>query len=279
MVEITTLTPDDIEAGMRLSTQAGWNQVATDWERFIDLSPNGCFAGRVDGQVVATTCLVTYEDVTWIGMVLVDEAHRCNGYGTALFEHALNSVREDSRMEIGLDATEDGASIYRQSGFQVVSPIERWSGTLKSGDSGDAATVLPPSEADAIYTLDQQAVGIDRSHLLERLLSEVGTSALGIREDGQLTGYGILRPGRKCPQLGPIIVSDPTDLILLLNGTSTVLSDPTIIVDIFPNAETTEILESYGLSKQRELVRMSHQSDRPLLNGPTIHGAVDFAWG
>jgi len=34
---VDRLRPDDLDAGLRLSTQAGWNQVASDWKRVLDL--------------------------------------------------------------------------------------------------------------------------------------------------------------------------------------------------------------------------------------------------
>ncbi|WP_435361691.1 GNAT family N-acetyltransferase [Haloarchaeobius sp. DFWS5] len=280
MLDITTLTLDDVEAGVRLSTQAGWNQVAADWERFLALSPNGCFAGRIDGDVVATTCVATYDDVSWIGMVLVDEDHRRAGYGTELFQRGLDYARDANSSAIGLDATQYGASIYHDHDFEDAGPIERWTGPLDaSPDTETAATVLTPSARDSIYELDYATVGVDRSKLLGRLLSEVGTSALGVRDDGSLRAYAILRPGREHPQLGPIVAPDPADLPRLLDGAAGVLTDPCLVVDSFPSPETTEVLERYGLQKRRELVRMSYETDERLLNGSAVHGAVDFAWG
>ena len=43
------MTPGDIELGMRLKGQAGWNQTPADWQRFLELEPNGCFVAEWDG--------------------------------------------------------------------------------------------------------------------------------------------------------------------------------------------------------------------------------------
>jgi hypothetical protein len=39
---------------MRLKEGAGWNQAPEDWERFLAMSPTGCFAAERDGLVIGT---------------------------------------------------------------------------------------------------------------------------------------------------------------------------------------------------------------------------------
>lgn len=96
MLDVRPLTADDLDAARGLSTQAGWNQIAADWRRFLRLSPTGCFAGVVDDEVVATTAVITYgTDVSWIGMVLVDERHRGQGYGSRIFERGLEYAERE----------------------------------------------------------------------------------------------------------------------------------------------------------------------------------------
>lgn len=60
-MEIRHLTTADVPAALELVKQAGWNQVSADWHRLLDLEPDGCFGGYVDGDLVATTTLCTYD--------------------------------------------------------------------------------------------------------------------------------------------------------------------------------------------------------------------------
>ena len=81
-LEIREMEMDDLEHALRLSTQAGWNQNEQDWGRIYYLCDDSCFAGKIDGQLVATGALVPYENKCgWIGMMLVDEKYRRHGYG------------------------------------------------------------------------------------------------------------------------------------------------------------------------------------------------------
>src|SRR5687768_10315056 len=98
MLKVDRLSESDIDAALRLSTAAGWNQLGADWRRLIDLWPQFCLAGRVDGALVATATLAVYPQtaaglhaspVGWVGMILVDPAHRRRGYGGAMFDAVL----------------------------------------------------------------------------------------------------------------------------------------------------------------------------------------------
>ena len=65
------MTDADIPAGMRLKDLAGWNQTASDWERFLRASPAGCFVAESGGRVRGTAATIVYEGrFAWIGMVL-----------------------------------------------------------------------------------------------------------------------------------------------------------------------------------------------------------------
>jgi hypothetical protein len=77
-IEVRPLESTDIPGALRLSTQAGWNQIDADWRRLIRLWPDGCLGGwRDDGTLVATATLATFDrSVGWVGMVLVDESCR-----------------------------------------------------------------------------------------------------------------------------------------------------------------------------------------------------------
>ncbi|WP_435156399.1 GNAT family N-acetyltransferase [Haladaptatus sp. DFWS20] len=279
MLEINSLNPTDVDDALDLSTQAGWNQIATDWERLLALNPEGCFGGYIDGELIATSCVVTYEDGSnWIGMVLVDENHRGQGYGTALFERALDYT-DGIGGPVGLDATEYGAPLYRKHGFHNTMAVERWSGTLEPVQTEYETVVLQPSQIETLPSLDIETIGIDRSNFLDRLLSEIGVIALGICDGDEVIAYAIVRPGRNHPQFGPAVAPDISHFAALLEETRSLLSDPTIILDVLPDNETIEVLRRHGLTRQRELTRMVRGPRTDLLADDGARAIAGFAWG
>lgn len=278
MLDISRLGPEDLDSALRLSTQAGWNQVAADWERFLALAPEGCFGGYVDGDLVATTCVATYDsDVSWIGMVVVEETHRHQGYGTAMFDRGLSHALSNGGQDIGLDASNLGAPLYRNQGFRSAVTVERWAGTLTRSASQEGERHTIETDVDELIELDRAILGIDRSELLARLCGEDGVTALTVGDDP--VGYAIVRPGRIHPQVGPLLAPDAAAVSSLLNGIVALLNNTRIVIDTVATKRTTTLLREHGLQRQRELSRMSYESTEPLLIDTNVWAVVDFAWG
>ena len=118
------LSPDDVPAGLELCRQAGWNQTGEDWRAFLALSPATCRAAWVDGRVAGTVTVLPYGSFAWIGMVLVDQAARGRGLGTALLEEALAIVGPAGTA--CLDATPLGRPVYSGLGFRADGELQRW---------------------------------------------------------------------------------------------------------------------------------------------------------
>lgn len=173
---LRTLLEADLPHLLALSTVAGWNQTAADWHRLLELEPEGCFGIELDGRIVASATVITYgSELAWIGMVLTQPEFRGRGFATRLMERCLAYCRSRGVRTVRLDATEMGEPVYRRSGFERESFVERWAGELASSD-------CRPVQFD--FELDRCAFGADRRRLLEK------------------TGWS--RPGRLAAYIGPI---------------------------------------------------------------------------
>ncbi len=281
MLELRSLRPADVDDAMALSRQAGWNQVPADWERLLSLAPEGCFAGWVDGDLVATATVVTYGPVSWIGMVLVDEDHRSQGYGSRIFERGLEYAREAGGRIIGLDATHLGEPIYGKYGFETVATVFRWQGELASDGTGadpDRVRQLSSADGDDLAAFDRRQAGVDRGDLLEELLGEEGVRGYGLDgPDGALAGYAIVRPGRTHRQIGPI-VADGEGIAPLLSAVAADL-DGSVIVDAPADDPIAPHLAAMGLERDRELLRMTYPEPEPALLGESVRAFTCFAFG
>lgn len=281
MLELRSLRPADVADAVALSTQAGWNQRPADWDRFLELAPEGCFAGTVEGDLVATATVVTYGPVSWIGMVLVEEDHRSRGYGGRIFERALEYAREEGGRIVGLDATPLGAPIYEDEGFERVGTVFRWQGKPVPGGLDvhpHEARGLAPSDADALAAFDRGRVRADRGDLLRALLAEEGVE--GYRwdgADGDLGGYAFVRPGRTNDQIGPL-VADREGIAPLLSAVAIDL-DEGVIVDAPDGDPVADHLSAMGLERDRELLRMTYPDPEPALFGESVRAFTCFAFG
>jgi len=278
--DIDRLTAGDVDDAWHLSTGAGWNQTREDWHRLLELFPETCFAGRVDDDLVATSTLAPYGgSVGWIGMVLVEERHRRQGYGSRIFERALDAGLERDLETIGLDATDAGAAVYEGYGFESIRGIDRWEGTVEGPDGVPGGSTVREAAAPAeISAFDERYVSVDRSALIMHLLESPDTTGFVLERGGEITAYAIERPGRTCGQLGPVVGRGIGDASALLSGVANRLDDR-VIVDAIRGASTTALLESAGLEVQRQLNRMTHEGTDPVLMDNGVVAAAGFEWG
>ncbi|HVE39371.1 MAG TPA: GNAT family N-acetyltransferase [Planctomycetota bacterium] len=272
---IDRLGPRDLEGALRLSTQAGWNQLAADWERLFDLSPEGCLAGRLDGHLVATATVASFgHDVHWVGMVLVDEALRGRGFGSQMLTHVIDFARARGGI-VGLDATDLGRPVYLKLGFVDVEPIDRWSGTLRATGPSDGVDLIDRSTFDEVALMDREALGADRSALLLHLMHEPGV--LGVVARGE--GYAFLRPGRTCSHVGPMVAKSSEVQSALLNRFARLSGTPTVLLDALWTSATAAMLPTHGLTIARHLTRMTLGKARRVLASESVRAAVSFEWG
>src|SRR5690606_9095651 len=158
----------DIPSGLSLCRSAGWNQLHRDWEAFMTLNPDGARVCMDDeGKVVGTVATIRYgERLAWIGMVLVDPAHRRKGIGLKLLENALEILKNvDS---IKLDATPAGREVYVKLGFEDEYGLSRMAVSSLSAQSLSSSNAVPLTheDFDNIALIDQRVFSADRMPLL-----------------------------------------------------------------------------------------------------------------
>lgn len=267
MLRIRPLTAADIPLGLRLTSQAGWNQTAADWRRCLDLEPEGCFAAEMDGVFAGTTTTCTFGSVAWIALVLVDAAVRRRGIGGALVKHALAWLETRGVRSIWLDATPLGQPVYERLGFEPEFALCRFHGRPSAVQPHfDLAQHVDPASLDARHAaacslLDRSIMGTDRTKLLVRLFADCPQHAHVVLHGGEVRGFIAARHGAQAVQVGPCL-GDRQAGPALLAGAWRALAGRMVFTDIpEANREAAQLAESAGLTVQRQLLRM-RQGDR-----------------
>lgn len=262
-IEVRDLVPADIDAGLMLSKEAGWNQTVEDWAWMID-EGQGWVCQDASGRVVATALTQPQGDAFgWISMVLVTEVWRRRGIAGFLMGRSIDALLE-ARLVPGLDATPAGRSVYGPLGFRDIYGITRFRADRRESRDGlSRPMVRPMSSADlpTITALDRPIFGADRSGLLSSLPPRAPDLAW-VAEAGD--GFCLGRNGRVAWQLGPVVASDAETAIALMRAALESLSGP-VMIDVPDHHEAVaEWLRASGFVAERPYTRMLLDHDRPL---------------
>ena len=294
-LNLRLLTPADLPFADSLRALVGWNQTIRDWQRFLALQPDGCFLAEWDGSPAGTATTICYgTDLAWIGMVLVHPDYRGRGIGTALLQHCIDFLRQRQVRCIKLDATPQGQPLYTSLGFCMEWPLSRWESAAKDAPGASAPTSAPdaPSEHplplgggegrgegvvrsatssrdhgrvrplensdwEIVTQLDAQTFGVARLRLLEELAKQSACVLVHESSHGQVTGFGMFRPGSRAAYLGPVVavkLSMATELITTLMNES---PSQNVFWDIpDDNSDAKTLATKLGFKVQRPLLRM-----------------------
>jgi GNAT superfamily N-acetyltransferase len=266
-VALRLLRRADLPDLMRLKESASWNQTAEDWERLLELEPEGCFGMERDGVLVATGTALAYgEDLAWIGMVLTLPEHRGHGYAGRLMERAMAFAESRGVARVGLDATDMGFELYRRFGFAPVSMVERWERPRLAGAVPPAAV----AEWEPDPALDRAAFGTDRSRLLENLAREGAATVPG-------EGYAMGRAGSQAAHFGPCVARSAGTARQLLGWFLARHAGAAAYWDILAdNHAAAALAEANGFRRARKLTRMTREL-RPVEPGNTPGHSLVYA--
>ena len=139
-IDIVELGVGDAQAGLVLSTEAGWNQNEADWRFFLSQGRRVRHARR-RRSLVATAALLPYSaGNAWISMVLVTADWRRRGIATRLVDACLDAATRRG-LTTWLDATPAGATVYGPLGFTPTLQLRRLRLAKPQGRRGDAAAI------------------------------------------------------------------------------------------------------------------------------------------
>jgi hypothetical protein len=205
------------------------------------------FGLAADNRLVASAAILPFgPDFGWISMVLVALDWRRRGLATRLMNDCIAGLRNAGRAAL-LDATPQGAMVYRTLGFRTLGTLRRWSGTMP-------AALAQPSNAglDTLAARDLAAFGGERRFLLANFAARP-TSRIYASGNAAV----IVRSGREAQQIGPLIADSPASARTVLGSALAACSGP-VIIDVLGAGEVlVPVLEEHGFTFERDFERMA----------------------
>ncbi|MGF1681351.1 GNAT family N-acetyltransferase [Photobacterium minamisatsumaniensis] len=206
---IKTMSKNDLLLAIDWAAQEGWNPGLYDIESFYAADPSGFLMGYLDDEPIASISVVKYDkSYGFLGFYIVKPEHRGKGYGLALWKAGLIYLEG---CNIGLDGVVEQQANYRQSGFDYAYGNIRYEGIgggstpdIKDGDIV-SLTDLP---FEVVERYDCDYFPTKRTAFLKSWLDQTGSVALGVKQHGELVGYGVMRPCRNGYKIGPLFAND-----------------------------------------------------------------------
>lgn len=259
---IGNLRKGEWDAFLRLAKAEAWCVPERETKLFRGPLADSAFGIRSQDGTCGFVTAINHEHNGWIGNLIVAEAYRGQGHGSALLDHAIVTLRGRGARCIWLTASELGRPIYERRGFTLIDGIDRW--TRKGAGKGEASAVSKVN-ADAVIAADTLAWGGSRSRLLMQLAADGevysgGASVMLLQVPGPMRVLGpwviqtgVIQTGIK--QTGHDDVAD-----LLAAAVAMTPVDVEIVIDVRRGAKLDQRLEQAGFQWQGYNAFMAHGS-------------------
>lgn len=276
---IRTMTRLEIDLAVDWAAAEGWNPGFEDAGCFYHADPEGFLVGSMNDEPVSCISVVRYgKSFGFLGFYIVKPEYRGLGLGLEIWKAGLQ--RLDGRV-VGLDGVVAQQQNYRKSGFSLAYRNIRYMGVSRS-DCENLRDVMPLSSIpfEELANYDREFFPDDRKSFLQCWTSREKSRAFGIRQNGKLAGYGLIRPCRNGFKIGPLFADNPELAETLFSALeSSVPEGSAIFLDIPEvNQAALELVQRHEMSIVFETARM-YKGPAPHLPVERIFGVTTFELG
>lgn len=170
-MEIRNFQIGDISDALHLCRKEGWISGIKEFFHILTINPNGSFVLARDNRAVGFITTYTYGLSAWIGNFVVAPSFRGMGYGTLLFENALNYLKSENVLTIYLTADSGAVYMYKKYGFQEICLINRWQRNVLKLKTEITGMKAGKHTLNRIINFDRRLWQEDRTSLIKKFWS------------------------------------------------------------------------------------------------------------
>jgi len=205
MFHVEKMFPKDFEFAARLSNTMNWDASEEDFEFNAKLEPEGCFVLYSDSEKVGITTAISFDQVGWLGNVIVSEEHRGKGGGLLMVEKAMEYLTNKGVKTIGLYSYVDRIPFYAKQGFRFDSKFVVMKGKGFSRSTKAHVRAFTANDEQLIFDMDRLCFGGSRSRLLEPILNDPANLCYVRADTGQLFGFAVAKVIDEVSEVGPLV--------------------------------------------------------------------------
>ena len=272
------MRPDEIAIAVKWAEAEGWNPGLADDACFAAADPEGFFIGELDGAPAATISCVRYgTSFAFLGFYIVHKELRGRGYGLRIWNTAIGHA---GARVIGLDGVLAQQENYRKSGFGLAYPNIRYGGSVAPLDAPKTGVVaLTDISLAAVEESDATVFPGPRTAFWRGWIGAPGHVGHALVRDGELAGWGVIRPCRMGRKIGPLVANDRAAAEAVLSALLSTVGGSEIFLDVPDiNSAAVALAEDLGLTPVFETARM-YTGKIPPLRLERVFGVTSFELG
>ncbi|MBN1324508.1 MAG: GNAT family N-acetyltransferase [Methanotrichaceae archaeon] len=251
------MSEGEVSLAIEWAAEEGWNPGVRDSDCLYAADPHGFLVGIYDGLPVSSLSAVSYgPDFGFLGLFIVNPAFRGHGLGQEIFRAGL--ARLDGKV-VGLDAVLEQEKPYSRWGFERAHLNVRYQGWGgKSRPASTEVVALSKVPLDEILAYDDGLFPAARHEFVRCWISRPGSNALAFVDDGEILGYGVMRPCRLGYKIGPLFADAYEVALAIFQGLRSLISETEpVFLDLpLPNGPAVELAQSVGMVQGFQTVRM-----------------------
>ncbi len=276
---IRTMNRKEVDLAIEWAAKEGWNPGIHDADCFYSSDPNGFLIGLLDDEPIASISTIKYGDsFGFLGFYIVKPEYRGKGYGTQILNAGLKCLQGRN---IGLDGVIAQQDNYKQYGFRLAYRNIRYEGygggNLPEHSGMVRLSTLP---LETIVSYDRPFFPANRTQFIKSWINQPGCNALGIVQNGQLVGYGVMRKCRSGYKIGPLFADTPELAeVLFLALKSDIKPEEPFYLDIPEvNQEAIALVDRYNMKVVFKTARM-YTRENPEIPLNRFYGVTSFELG
>jgi GNAT superfamily N-acetyltransferase len=275
-MKIRPVTPAEMETAVEWAVDEGWNPGLHDAEMFLPTDPQGFMCGVLDGEIVAFVSSVIYDQsYGFLGFFIVRPDMRGKGLGRKIAQACFD--RQGSRVA-GLDGVVEQQETYKRWGFKMAFSSLRYQ-AMGGGGEPDGLTEVAEVPWPLMAAYDAGCFPAKREGFLRRWVNQPGGAALAVVRDGEVKGYGVLRPCRVGFKIGPLFADGPQEAELIFQGLLARAPGAPVFLDAPQNnPEAVALVKRHRLDAVFECGRM-YINGEPPWQADRVYGITSFELG
>jgi GNAT superfamily N-acetyltransferase len=276
---IRAMRTEEIALAAEWAAAEGWNPGLADAKCFASVDSQGFLIGELDGQPAATISIVNYDDrFAFLGFYIVRPDLRGNGFGWRIWQAAMAHA---GKRTVGLDGVLAQQDNYRKSGFALAHRNIRYGGKILTSGSKAHPGILGLKDIplSIIAANDINVFPAQRLEFLRAWVEAPEHTSRALLRDGDLVGWGVIRPCRRGFKVGPLFANDRTAAEAVLDALLADVDGGEIFLDVpQPNHAAVPLAGERGLRPMFETARMYTGFIRPV-RLERIFGITTFELG